>query len=166
MSRRTLPARAISNRGNNCDPHALESVALSLLGDPNRKLSRGHKRRWGRNGSFSINLERGVWYSHEEGVGGDAVDLVRWQTGTGYAGAFRWLEDLGLRSKTPFVKPRPKPISDPPFLRDVVALLQAMEREFRRNPASWSTLDQNGYHMRRADFLQETGRVWRAEEGM
>lgn len=140
----------------------LEQIALHLLGEPNRKLCHGSKLRWGRNGSLSVDLDKRLWYSHEEGVGGDAVDLVRWHTGTDYAGAFRWLEGNGLKAKTARVKPKPRPITDTDELREVVAALQMFEREYHRNPESWNRLDRDAYGSRRSEYRDLTGLPWKA----
>jgi hypothetical protein len=43
----------------------IEPVAKALLGEPNRHQSRGNALRYGTNGSMSIDLEKGTWFSHE-----------------------------------------------------------------------------------------------------
>ena len=55
----------------------IEDLALELLGTPTLKKRRYW--RWGARGSLSVTIagtKRGLWYSFEEGRGGDALDLV------------------------------------------------------------------------------------------
>ena len=68
---------------------------IELLGQPNPALSRGRERRWGRNGSLSVDLARGVWRDHEAGDGGGVLDLIRRQIGGTRADAATWLERRG-----------------------------------------------------------------------
>ena len=42
-----------------------ERVAREVLGEPNRRLSKGRELRWGTNGSMALDLERGFFYDHE-----------------------------------------------------------------------------------------------------
>jgi len=144
------------------DQANLEQIALHLLGEPNRKLCHGSKLRWGRNGSLSVDLDKQLWYSHEEGIGGDVVDLVRWHTGTDYASAFRWLECNGLKAKTGHAKPKPRHITETDGLREVVAALQMFERAYHRNPKPWNSLDRDAYRSRRSGYRDLTGLPWNA----
>ena len=73
----------------------LESIAGELLGDPNHALSRESELRYGGNGSLSVDLDRGVWYDHEEGRGGGTLDLVMRELECDRAGALEWLRDRG-----------------------------------------------------------------------
>src|SRR6516165_6058114 len=63
-------------------PNLMESVALHLLGEPNRKLSTSRKLRWGNHGSMSVDLVKGTFYDHEVGKGG-----VRRMTSSSWLGA-------------------------------------------------------------------------------
>jgi hypothetical protein len=81
---------------SNLSPH-IESVAKALLGEPNRQQSRGNTLRYGTNGSMSIDLEKGTWFSHEEGKGGGVLDLINRVKGLEGAAAVDWMQrDLGL----------------------------------------------------------------------
>jgi hypothetical protein len=57
----------------------LEDMLVALLGEPNSRDSANW--RWGSRGSLSVNMseKRGVWYSHEDKVGGDIVKLLAWK---------------------------------------------------------------------------------------
>lgn len=53
------------------------TIATAYLGEPNPKFSNGKELRWGTNGSMSLDLASGTWYSFEDQEGGGVVDLVR-----------------------------------------------------------------------------------------
>ena len=55
----------------------MHTVAVKFLGDPNPKLSSAVNLRWGAPGSMSVDLEKGTWFSHEDGGGGGVIDLIR-----------------------------------------------------------------------------------------
>lgn len=74
----------------------LPAVASKLLGDPNKALSNGKERRYGRRGSLSLDLPKGVWHDHEIGQGGGVLDLIRHKTGLSGAAAWDWLREEGL----------------------------------------------------------------------
>jgi hypothetical protein len=75
----------------------IEPVARALLGEPNRHQSRGNALRYGTNGSMSIDLEKGTWFSHEEGKGGGVLDLINRFKGLEGAAAVDWMRrDLGI----------------------------------------------------------------------
>ena len=78
-----------------------ESVATSLLGEPNESLSTRIDWRWGRRGSFALNTRLGVWFDFETREGGGVIDLVVREINTDRAGAKDWLEQKGfLRHST------------------------------------------------------------------
>jgi putative DNA primase/helicase len=55
-------------------------IIRSALGEPNRKLSTKRQWRWGRKGSFALNVtgpNAGLWFDHENGVGGDIIDFIK-----------------------------------------------------------------------------------------
>jgi len=100
-------------------PAVAPAVATALLGDPS---SRGPREwRWGRRGSFSLDLERGTWRDFEAGEGGGVLDLVMRERrlGTraealeclraeGLVGGDRgapWARPLPRRSAAPAAKP-------------------------------------------------------------
>jgi len=59
------------------------TVATAYLGEPNPKYSNSRELRWGANGSMSLDLANGTWYSFEDQEGGGVVDLVRRHEGAG-----------------------------------------------------------------------------------
>lgn len=71
-------------------------VARDLL-DPERGLPReyGRELRYGRRGSMSVDLDRGLFFDHECDVGGGVLDLVRHVRGCGRSDALAWLRDGG-----------------------------------------------------------------------
>jgi putative DNA primase/helicase len=61
-----------------------EQIVQLLLGEPNRSLSTKHQLRWGRKGSFALNVAgdgQGLWFDHENEIGGDIIDFVKQQRG-------------------------------------------------------------------------------------
>jgi putative DNA primase/helicase len=61
-----------------------EQIVQSFLGEPNRSLSTTRELRWGRKGSFKLNVagdKAGVWYDHENKIGGDIIEFIRQQHG-------------------------------------------------------------------------------------
>lgn len=54
-------------------------IAVELFGKPNQALSKANELRFGSRGSMSVVIEgtkQGFWYDHEQGVGGNALDLI------------------------------------------------------------------------------------------
>jgi putative DNA primase/helicase len=53
-------------------------IIRSFRGEPNRKLSNKRQLRWGRKGSLALNIEgpkTGLWFDHENSIGGDVIDF-------------------------------------------------------------------------------------------
>jgi hypothetical protein len=72
-------------------------VARRLLGKPNRRLSKRHNLRFGTNGSLSVDLKSGTFYSHEDQQGGGVLDLITRVTGVKGKDAITWMSrELGL----------------------------------------------------------------------
>ena len=75
-------------------------LARTLLGEPNRSLSNRSQLRFGNKGSIAVEIdgaERGRWYDHENGVGGDGLNLVSQTLGLANGAACDWsIEWLGL----------------------------------------------------------------------
>lgn len=94
-------------------PH-MADVARRLLGDPNRAHSTRTDWRYGRHGSLSVDIRKGVWRDHETGDGGGVLDLIRHHTGLTGRDALDW---LGLppddTDHTPRRAPKPERRSDP-----------------------------------------------------
>jgi putative DNA primase/helicase len=61
-----------------------EEIFRLHLGEPNRSLSTKHQLRWGRKGSLVLNVtgdKAGLWYDHENEIGGDIIEFIRQQRG-------------------------------------------------------------------------------------
>jgi len=72
------------------------AVGVALLGPPNKRLGTKKSLRWGKKGSLSLSItgtKKGVWYSHEEGRGGDLLGLIRYVKGCDENDALRWASD-------------------------------------------------------------------------
>lgn len=80
-------------------------VAETLLGPPNKHLGTKRSLRWGAKGSLSLAItgaKKGVWYSHEEGRGGDLLGLIRHVRGCSEDDALRWASDkTGIQINIP-----------------------------------------------------------------
>jgi len=75
----------------------MPEVARRLLGLPNKALSNIVTLRYGRRGSFVVDLKKGVWFDHEVGEGGGVMDLIEREIGLTGLEAMAWLagDDLG-----------------------------------------------------------------------
>ena len=78
-----------------------KDVAVALWGEPNAKLSKGDKLRWGNKGSRSLDAGEGLWYDFEANTGGDVLALVAIQCKTDRRGAIQWLKDSGYWIESP-----------------------------------------------------------------
>lgn len=109
---------ANASTGLACLKSLIEPVARYLLGKPNAAMSKKTELRFGTHGSLAVDLGKGVWHSHEDGVGGGVLDLIARETGiTSRAEQLAWLEQHGLSPKEPSACPeRPEA---PPFGRRV-----------------------------------------------
>ena len=72
------------------------AVAERLLGEPSSRSSR--ELRWGRKGSFRLQLDTGTWSDFESGEGGGVLALVMREERLDKAGALAWLETQGFLS--------------------------------------------------------------------
>ncbi|MDO5631638.1 MAG: DUF927 domain-containing protein [Paracoccus sp. (in: a-proteobacteria)] len=69
----------------------MPAVARALFGEPDEKHGGGKNWRWGKKGSLSVNVEKGVFTDHETGDTGGAYDLIRRETGLTGAAVVDWL---------------------------------------------------------------------------
>jgi putative DNA primase/helicase len=77
----------------------MEPVTLSLLGEPNRELSRGPEWRYGSNGSMLVDVDKGTWFDFESNIGGGVFDLIRREVPG--ADPVRWLDEQGYIDPAP-----------------------------------------------------------------
>jgi hypothetical protein len=59
--------------------HAAE-IAIRVLGEPNLRLCGERELRFGNRGSLAVAIDgpkAGQWYDHENGEGGDLIDLIQ-----------------------------------------------------------------------------------------
>jgi putative DNA primase/helicase len=75
----------------------MEPAAVALLGEPNARLSNARELRWGRHGSFAVDLSRATWFDFESATGGGLLALVARETGAATpAECLQWLQASGL----------------------------------------------------------------------
>ena len=72
------------------------AVAKHFWGDPNPRLSKSNKWRWGNKGSKSLEVDKGIWKDFEADRGGGVIDLVMIEEQTDRGGAIQWLRDNGF----------------------------------------------------------------------
>ena len=68
------------------------TIALALLGEPNKKLSTADELRWNKKGSLSINIRKGTFTNFEDGTSGGMIDLIKEY----HADPISFLNDLNL----------------------------------------------------------------------
>jgi len=73
----------------------MASVAAELLGAPNLRLSSDVERRYGSQGSVSIDLANGTFYDHEAKSGGGVLDLIARHNGCDHKAAIEWMKQHG-----------------------------------------------------------------------
>ncbi len=85
-------------------------VALRLCGEPNKRLSSKTELRFGKNGSLSVDLEKGTAYDHEEKTGGGTLWLIAHRRGGDANGAATdWLKAEGFYRPGDPIRPEPSP---------------------------------------------------------
>ena len=91
-----LPFSDIAARLN----ERIDDLARELLGEPNAGLSTQEQLRFGTKGSIAIEIkgaQRGRWFDHEQGIGGDGMKLIRARLGLANGAACDWARNwLGL----------------------------------------------------------------------
>ncbi|TAH37800.1 MAG: hypothetical protein EYC62_00800 [Alphaproteobacteria bacterium] len=82
----------------------IDALAKHLLGEPNKSLSTAMQLRYGSKGSLAVDIsgnKAGVWYDHEQGVGGDALELVCNRLNLEKNAACNWAQQwLGMAPQT------------------------------------------------------------------
>lgn len=85
----------------------IEPVARELLGEPNQHLSNPRELRYGNHGSLSVDLDRNVWFDHEQDVGGGVLDLIERRTGIARrAEQMQWLKERAIVAPPAAQKPQ------------------------------------------------------------
>jgi hypothetical protein len=74
-----------------------ELIARTFFGEPNKALSSRNELRFGRNGSKSVDLQKGTYYDHEAKEGGDMFQLVKNGNGCSDRETFEWFEKEGFK---------------------------------------------------------------------
>ena len=72
-------------------------VAMALLGEPNRSLSSRRELRFRRKGSLAVVIDgakSGRWYDHEDGLGGDLINLIERVHGVTFRDAVAYAEQF------------------------------------------------------------------------
>jgi RecA-family ATPase/5S rRNA maturation endonuclease (ribonuclease M5) len=73
--------------------HAMPIVAIHFWGKPNPAHSNKKELRWGKNGSCSVDVAKGVWHDHEANEGGGVIDLLKRE---GVPDPWQWLREHGF----------------------------------------------------------------------
>jgi putative DNA primase/helicase len=118
------------------DDHAREElrgmaaeIVRSFLGEPNRKLCTKWQWRWGRKGSFVLIVagdKTGLWYDHENQIGGDIIKFLQVQLGCSIADAITYaLGYLGPSWSSPSTTAPSRPVESEPD--DAVRVDQALK---------------------------------------
>ena len=114
-------ARALANRA--------EDIAVALLGEPTSQSRLGY--RWGRRDSLwlgRVGADRGRWYDHERGEGGDLLDLIVRERGVQLGDAVRIAKRDYLGEAETRPAPRWSRPSAPATTDDAEARIQAARR--------------------------------------
>ena len=74
-------------------------VSRELLGAENPAKSNAKEKHFPDHAGLFVNVEKNAWYSHGNGVGGDAVELVRFILKCNHSEAFRWLRENGYETE-------------------------------------------------------------------
>lgn len=95
-----------------------EGLCIRFWGKPTLKTAK--ELRWGSGGSRKFTYDGMVWYDHEAGKGGGAIELVERECATDREGALAWMQKEGLieahhaRSAAPQRHEVPNPANDAP----------------------------------------------------
>jgi hypothetical protein len=100
-----------------------EEISVALLGEPSSQSRLEY--RWGRRGSLwlcRVGADRGRWYDHEHGEGGDLIDLIARRRGVQLGEAIRIAERDYLGGASVPRSPEPPRSTDDPGARTQAAL--------------------------------------------
>lgn len=89
--------------------HHARAVALELLGEANKHLSGQHELRFGKQGSVSVDLQKGTFFDHQEKQGGGVLWAIQQYAGmTNGPEAVQWMRDRGFDVEDDRPTPRPQ----------------------------------------------------------
>jgi hypothetical protein len=93
----------------------LELLVETLFGEPNKQMSTRRQFRFGARGSLAVELarNRGAWFSHEAGKGGDVFDMIAYATNQDFSGAVRWAREWLRMAPAERPAPPPRPAQNP-----------------------------------------------------
>ena len=77
-----------------------KEIAIALLGEENKRLSKANELRYGNNGSLSVDLVKGTWFDHETDEGGGMVSLIKKHHGEDVS---QFLRSIGVEDLKPVV---------------------------------------------------------------
>ena len=77
----------------------MPDVAKALMGEPNPKLSKGDRWRYGNKGSLGVDAAKGQWYDFEADTGGGVLKFIQHALQTDRRGALDWLRCGGYISE-------------------------------------------------------------------
>jgi len=77
-----------------------KEIAIALLGEENKRLSKANELRYGNNGSLSVDLVKGTWFDHEADEGGGMVSLIKKHHGEDVS---QFLRSIGVEDLKPVV---------------------------------------------------------------
>jgi hypothetical protein len=99
----TAFCRSMCSAAINCWSAIRDGIADIATATRGAPTSRNNgKLRYGRHGSLSVDTDRGVYYDHEAGAGGDAIKLIQQEYNTGFLAAVVFGEELlGLDGNDP-----------------------------------------------------------------
>ncbi len=124
----------------------IPALVRDLLGEPNKRASRGAQWRYGGKGSLAVDVARGLFTDFETGEGGGLLDLVRWVRGGSRADAARWLEGRADGHRL-------TPKGEPSRKYGWKGALEAIGSPLARDPEPEATPDPRGWE-----------RLWRASQ--
>ena len=105
-------------------------IISNYRGDPNQRLSTRRDVRWGTQGSLSLDVQRGLWYDHELGQGGDILEFIKKENGFGFPEALGLASDLAgftscnIPARREAPQPAPEPEDDPDELERMESALE------------------------------------------
>lgn len=99
----------VSGGGDKFSHHA-RAVAIDLLGEPNKALSSQHELRFGKQGSVSVDLQKGTFFDHQEKAGGGVLWAIQQYGGARVegGGAVAWMRERGYDVEDDRPAPAPR----------------------------------------------------------